>query len=208
MKFSLFPEDPKFFDLFQQQADLIVVMCKRFRELADDWRDVETKYAGIDEVENQGDDLFHDLTARLARTFVTPIDREDIHMIGSHMDDILDLVQKCTQRMRWFGVEGTRPALAEMARIMESCADVLQQGIKRLPTFTDIADLRDKMHEFETQGDDVSRKAVADLFKGCQEVPDVVALIKWKEILENVEDAVDRFEDVFDVVEGVIIKHA
>lgn len=208
MKLSLFPEDPKFFDLFQRQADLIVVMCERFQALANDLSEREAKYAGIDEVENQGDDLFHELTSRLARTFVTPIDREDIHLIGSRMDDILDLVQKCTQRMRWFGVESTRPALGQMAEIMQNCAGVLQQGIKRLPTFTDIGDLRAKMHDYETQGDDVSRKAVADLFKGCQEVSDVVALIKWKEILENVEDAVDRFEDVFDVVEGVIIKHA
>ncbi|GMU54533.1 MAG: hypothetical protein AMXMBFR33_36790 [Candidatus Xenobia bacterium] len=208
MKFNLFPEDPKFYTLFQQQAELIVEICRRFQALASDLQDAETKYAGIDEVENQGDTLFHELTARLARTFVTPIDREDIHLIGSRMDDILDLVQKCTQRMRWFGVESTRPALAEMAEIMVSCADVLQQGIKRLPTFTDIADLRSKMHQFESRGDDVSRQAVADLFKGCEVVGDVVNLIKWKEILENVEDAVDRFEDVFDVVEGVIIKHA
>lgn len=162
----------------------------------------------ITEMEHRGDSLFHDLSVQLNATFVTPIDREDIHAMGSAMDDVLDLIQGSANRMQMFGCDHVKPVLLEMAEIMVQCSAILRQGIQRLPKFQDLSDLRKPLKALESKGDLLNRQAVADLFRTCKTVEDVVELIKWKEIIENAEDTIDKFEDVFDVIENVVVKHA
>ena len=128
--------------------------------------------------------------------------------MGSAMDDVLDLIQGVANRMQMFGCDQVKPVLLEMADIMVECSKILRQGIQRLPKFQDLSDLRKPLKVLESKGDKINRQAVADLFKSCTTVQDVVELIKWKEIIENVEDAIDKFEDVFDVIENVVVKHA
>ena len=194
--------------MFEQQADLIVEICQIFSKLVHDFTDVDQAVAAITDLEHKGDDLFHELMRSLNLTFVTPIDREDIHLIGSTMDDVLDLVQGSSKRLQLFKIDKVNPNLVEMADIMVKCAEILRHGIQRLPDLRDISDLRKPLHELESKGDLINRQAVAALFENCKEVADVVNLIKWKEIIENVEDAIDKFEDVFDVIESVLVKHA
>lgn len=208
MKLNLFPRNASFYVLFDQQAALIEEMCKTFKAFLEDHTDLPTKVELITEIEHRGDDLFAELSKSLNATFVTPIDREDIHEMGSAMDDVLDLIQGAVSRFEMFDMGAVKPCLFEMADIMVQCAAILREGIARLPKFADLSDLRKPLKVLESRGDKINRKAVADLFINCQTVQDVVDLIKWKELIENVEDAIDKFEDVFDVIENVVVKHA
>ncbi|HXE72585.1 MAG TPA: DUF47 family protein, partial [Candidatus Nitrosotenuis sp.] len=206
--FKLFPRDVTFFDMFVQQAEIICEMARLFGDLVHNFQDVEARVRQINDVEHRGDEVLHDILLRLDRTFVTPIDREDIHNLSNLMDDIIDFIQGSAARLRLFGIEKPNPALREMADLISQAAEVLLDGLRRLPNFVDISDLRKRMHDLEDAGDEVNRRAVAELFKSVSNVPDVVELIKWKEIIENTEDVLDRFEDVFDVLESVVVKHA
>ncbi len=199
MRFSLFPQDEKFFDLFSQQADLILKTCQRFHALIEDYTDVATKVEEIHALERQGDQQLHNIAVRLAKTFVTPIDREDIYLLANHMDDIMDFIQGAAHRLITFKIE--------MAEILVACAEVLKEGIAKLPRFEDISELRNKMKELERRGDEINRRSIGELFDSCADLQGVLRLLKWREIFESSEDAVDRFEDAFDVLEGVIIKH-
>lgn len=208
VKLNMFPTDARFFGLFDQQAELIQKMCLAFKDFLVDHENREAKLQVLTDTEHRGDELFHELSLRLSATFVTPIDREDIHEMGSSMDDVLDLIQGSASRMQLFECGEIKPCLFELADIMVECSDILRQGIQRLPKFQDLSDLRKPLKTLETKGDRINRQAVADLFRNCQTVQDVVDLIKWKEIIENAEDAIDKFEDVFDVIENVVVKHA
>ena len=208
MKLSLFPRDLTFFQLFSKQADLIVESCETFHKFIENQAEQEKHMQAITDLEHKGDDLFREIAHRLNATFLTPIDREDIHSIGSAMDDVLDLIQGSAERMLLYRVGPSPAALVEMGQIMVKCAGILVDGIARLPKLKDLSDLRKTLHEFETRGDLLNRTAIAELFQKCDTVPDVVNLIKWKEIIEGVEDAIDKFEDLFDVLENVVIKHA
>lgn len=208
MKLNLFPSDARFFSIFDKQAELIEETCKVYRDFLGDFSNMNERIGEITEREHQGDALFHELSVRLNATFVTPIDREDIHAMGSAMDDVLDLIQGSANRMQMFGCDHVKPVLLEMADIMVECSGILRQGIQRLPKFQDLSDLRKPLKALESKGDRLNRQAVADLFRDCKTVQDVVELIKWKEIIENAEDTIDKFEDVFDVIENVVVKHA
>lgn len=208
MKLSIFPKDPKFFKTFEQQADLIVEICKALNQLVNDYGQVDSYVDAINDLEHKGDEVFHELMRSLNLAFVTPIDREDIHLIGSTMDDVLDLVQGAATRLQLYKVGAIKPKLVRMAEVTTKCAEILRHGIQRLPDLRDISDLRKPLHELEREGDQINREAVAELFEQTKTVEDVVSLIKWKEIIENVEDAIDKFEDVFDVIESVLVKHA
>lgn len=207
MSFSLFPKDTTFFDIFGKQAELIVEACKTFRQFVSA-EDPEKIMHAITDLEHKGDDLFHDLSRKLNATFVTPIDREDIHSLGSSMDDVLDLIQGSAERMLLFQVGESPARLIEMVDITIECAQILQEGIKRLPKLQSMDDLRKPLRVLENRGDLLNRQAIAELFQNVQSIQDVVFLIKWKEIIEGVEDAIDTFEDLFDVLDNVIVKYA
>lgn len=210
MKLNIFPKEEKFFELFAEQAVLIKEICKQFKELLDNFEDGETasRVESIRHTEDKGDELLHDILVKLARSFVTPIDREDIHLLANHMDDIMDYVQGSAVRLSMFEVQSIRHGIKELASILDECSDLLIEAIKRLPKFEDITDLRRSMRKLEVRGDDVNRQAVAELFKTAESVEDVLELMKWKEIIESAENGVDKMEDVLDVLEGVVIKHA
>lgn len=210
MKLNIFPKEEKFFELFAEQAKLIKAICGQFKELVEKFEDgqTETRVTQIRQTEDKGDELLHDILIKLARSFVTPIDREDIHLLANHMDDIMDYVQGAAVRLDMFEVKEIRSGIVELADILDECSDLIIEAIGRLPKFQDITDLRRTMRKLESKGDDVNRLAVADLFKSATSVPDVLELMKWKEIIESAENGVDKMEDVLDVLEGVVIKHA
>lgn len=210
MKLNIFPKEEKFFELFDEQAQLVKKICEQFQELLDKFEGDEASeiVKKIKATESEGDELTHDILVKLARSFVTPIDREDIHLLAHHMDDILDYVQGAADRLFLFKVKKLGHGITEMASILNECSDILVKAMKLLPKFEDITDLRKEMRSLETKGDDVNRKAVAELFEGTESVQDLLELLKWKEIIGCAENGVDKMEDVLDVLEGVVIKHA
>lgn len=210
MKFSFFPKEEKFYELFKQQAALTQKICGEFKALLDNFQEDDlTPYVDtIRKTEDDGDELLHDLLIRLAKTFVTPIDREDIHDLANHMDDVLDYVQGAAVRLRLFKPRILHPGIVELSEILYNCSVLVVEAVDRLPDFKDITDLRKQMRKLEVEGDEVNRQSVAQLFADAKSVEDVLELMKWKEIIEGAENGVDRFEDVLDVLEGVVIKHA
>lgn len=210
MKLNIFPKEEKFYELFADQAKLIKSICTQFRELLDKFDDGEmaSRVESIRHTEDKGDELLHDILVKLARSFITPIDREDIHLLANHMDDIMDYIQGAAVRLSMFEVKELRHGIVELASILDECADIIIEAISRLPKTEDITDLRRSMRKLEVRGDDVNRQAVAELFRSTKTVEDVLELMKWKEIIEAAENGVDKMEDVLDVLEGVVIKHA
>lgn len=210
MKFSIFPKEEKFYEWFKEQAQLTQTICSQFKELLDHFSEEDlTPYVdAIRKTEDKGDNVLHDLLIKLAQTFITPIDREDIHDLANHMDDVLDYVQGAAVRLRLFKPRILHPGIVELSEILYKCSVLVVEAVNRLPEFKDITDLRKEMRKLEVEGDDVNRQSVAQLFADAKTVEDVLELIKWKEIIEGAENGVDKFEDVLDVLEGVVIKHA
>lgn len=210
MRLKIFPKEEKFYELFQEQAKLIKTICVQFKELLDHFDDGEmsSRVEGIRHTEDKGDELLHEISIKLAKSFITPIDREDIHLLANNMDDIMDYIQGAAVRLRLFEVKSLKHGIVELASILDESADLVLQAIDRLPKFADITDLRRTMRKLEVRGDEVNRQSVAQLFRDTKTVEDVLELMKWKEIIEGAENGVDKFEDVLDVLEGVSIKHA
>ena len=129
-------------------------------------------------------------------------------MLANNMDDIMDYVQGAAVKLSLYEVKQIRHGVKELASILDECADILIQALERLPKFEDITDLRRSMRKLESRGDEVNRQGVAELFQSAKSVEDVLELMKWKEIFESAENGVDKMEDVLDVLEGVVIKHA
>lgn len=210
MRLNIFPREEKFFEHFAEQAELITKICGQFKDLLDNFGDERQgeRVEAIRATEDRGDELLHEIMVKLARAFVTPIDREDIHLLANDMDDILDFVQGSAVRLHLFQAKELNPGIVELADILVECAGLITQAMERLPKFGDVTDLKKDMRVLESRGDDINRGSVADLFNSAKSVDDVLELMKWKEIIECAENGVDRFEDVLEVVEGVVIKHA
>ena len=211
MKFpSFFPKEEKFYEWFKIQAQLTQTISNQFKELLDHFSDEDlTPYVdAIRKTEDEGDKVLHDLLIKLAQTFITPIDREDIHDLANHMDDVLDYIQGAAVRLRLFKPRILHPGIVELSEVLHKCSTLVVEAVSRLPEFKDITDLRKEMRKLEIEGDEINRQSIAQLFADAKSVDDVLELIKWKEIIEGAENGVDRFEDVLDVLEGVVIKHA
>ena len=210
MRLNIFPKEERFYELFTEQAKLIKTICTQFKDLVEnfDEGEIAARVESIRHTEDKGDEILHDILIKLARSFVTPIDREDIHLLANHMDDIMDYVQGAAVRLSIFEVKQIRHGIIELASILDECADLIITALTRLPKFEDITDLRRSMRKLEVRGDDVNRQSVAELFRNSKTVEDVLELMKWKEIIEGAENGVDKMEDVLDVLEGVVIKHA
>ncbi len=208
MGFSLLPKNPEFFVKFDEQADLIVEATLSFEELVTNLEDVPQKIEAINFIEKRGDQITHDIAVMVAEAFVTPIDREDIARLANVLDDILDFIQGAATRLSMFQITETNLGLVNLAKIMVESGKILREAITRMKNFEDVADLTKKMSELESQGDRINRQSIADLFTDAKDVSDVLELLKWKEIIEKAENAIDKFEDVLEMLESVIIKHA
>jgi uncharacterized protein Yka (UPF0111/DUF47 family) len=209
MSFNFFSKNERFFGQFARQAELAVRITDQFKVLLDNFEqdDLYPFVGAIRATEQEGDELCHDILVGLAKTFVTPIDRDEIHLLANHMDDVLDYVQGAAVRLKLFRPKQLHPGIVELSGILRECSQLVSIAVLRLPKFEDITELRREMRKLEIRGDQADRQSVAQLFADARTVEDVLELMKWKEIIECAENGIDRFEDVLDVLEGVVIKH-
>ncbi|MBM3463863.1 MAG: DUF47 domain-containing protein, partial [Armatimonadetes bacterium] len=189
MRFSLIPQEEKFFEDFNTQAQLINKGAQLLREFVEDWSANKGHVEEINLIEHECDQIVHSVIVRLNKTFVTPVDREDIHSLASTLDDVLDYIQGAAVRMELFRIQTPTNECIELARTLEKATEVLLKGLQLLPTFGDISVLRKELHAFEKQGDKLYRQALADLFENR---PDPLDVIKWKDIYEIIETAIDK----------------
>ena len=201
----ILPKEEKFFDLFAEQAgvlhEAVQVLLKMMEGADHDLRDLADE---IKKLEHRGDTMTHDIIRRLNRTFITPFDREDIHALSSRLDDVLDLIDAVSTRMVLFKIHDVRPAGIELARIVKRATGELLEAVPHiLDKGEKILDHCQEVSRLEHEADTVSRSAIAQLF---EEEHDPITLIKWKEIYEVLEAAVDKAEDVSDVLETIVLK--
>jgi hypothetical protein len=203
--FRLIPREERFFDDFVAMADQIRKGAGLLEEMLAPERPIWDKADEIKEVEHKCDFLTHEIIQRLHRTFVTPLDREDIHSLARSLDDVMDAIDASATIVRLYGIERVRPDARELARIILQSTDQVVKAMKALERRKGVAEPAVEINRLENEADRAHQVAVRRLF---EEERDPIIIMKWKEILDFLEEATDRCEDVANVLEGVVIKHA
>ena len=209
VKFFLTPRSVEFYDLFEQETSNLVVAAEKLVDLFDNYEDVEAKAKELKELEHRGDVITHEIIQRLHRTFVTPIDREDITLLAQSLDDVMDFMEAAGRTAFLYNIAQPTERAQELARIVARVAYKLNEVMPRLrhrDQFPWILKQCVEINTLENEADDVQHAALAELFEVCH--LDACEVIKWREIYEHLESATDRGEDVANVLEGIVLKHA
>lgn len=204
----LLPKKVEFFELFSKHATLNVEGARLLLAFLSDPSDAEERSKQIRAVEHEADDVTQRTMELLHSSFITPIERGDIHQIASRLDDILDHIEATGQRLWLYEIVKSRPEAIEMAEHLVRATQAMKVTVDALadhPSAERMGELCRAVKAVEKDNDRVLRRATATLFK---EELDPRALIKWKEIYENIEEAIDRCEDVVNVIEGVVLENA
>jgi predicted phosphate transport protein (TIGR00153 family) len=207
-KLDLIPREKKFFALFEQSAQNTVKMAQQLRDMVLIWENVRERVGMIADLEHQGDAITHQIMAQLHRTFVTPFDREDIALLAHSLDDVADFIHSAADAMLLYKVECPTGRVKEMADIVVQAVVEVERAISEMHDRIDRNQLLKRcveIHRLENVGDSVHRSALAELFADSIEI---AYLIKWREIYQHMETAIDRCEDVANILEGVALKYA
>ena len=206
MKIRLFPKDEKFFELFRKDAANLKEGVDALQDLVDHYDDIEKKFQKIKSIEHQGDILTHDIITRLRGTFITPLEREDIHELASGLDDVLDCIEGVAGRLNSFKVSVPTPEMKKLVAIISQAVSQIYEAITHLEKLGHVPTFCQEVNKLEYQADIIGQQAIADLFDKTQRVEDLKELLKLKEIYERLERAADRCEDVANVIEGISVK--
>ena len=207
MRLSFLPKDKVFFQLLENLASTAQRAVKLFRALVQEWHLEHPAIVGLRDLEHECDLIVHEIMVRLNKTFVTPIDREDIHLLAKKIDDLVDDIHALSERMLLFKIESVRGELKEMADVLEQAMDVAVSAIHKIHDLKDAETIYEEciqIHTLENQGDRLFERALGSLF---QNNPDPLEVIKWKEIYDFLERAIDECEDIADVIWGIVVKY-
>ena len=202
LNFSFFPKKIDFFAYFSEQMTLIKEASNRLVEFFDE--PSEQKMYEIERMESKGDEVYADLRQKLNSTFITPLEREDIHDLGASLDDILDFMKSAAERFWLYQPKQVTAKAKEMVRHLHDMVEVLDVVISKLKKLEDVSEEVSHISKMECQGDALNRKAIGELFNDGMEVMEV---IKWKELYEKLEEAMDRCHHTAIMVENIIFKH-
>ena len=208
MRLRIIPQDAKFFDMFERDADNLLRGTKQLRNLIDDYTDIEAKVDVLTEREAEGDTITHDIIEELNRSFVTPFDREDIYALASALDDVMDRMQAAADVMLVY-------KLPEPNDAVRGLVDIISKSVEEIVKAMPLLRHRDEMpkilghcievNRLENEGDKLHRRALIELFACPHEALEVII---WREVYEQLESATDACEDVADVLRGMVMKHA
>jgi len=190
--------------MFSDMSENIIAGARTLVDLFADYNDVERKIENIRTIERQGDELTHAILTKLNQTFITPFDREDIHQLASKLDDVLDFIHASSARISMYRITTPPPAAGELARIILMQAQECQKAVSLLQKNGNVLSHCVEINRLENEADNVSQQAIAKLF---QSEKDPINLIKIKELLEFLERATDKAEDVANVLETVVLKN-
>ncbi|MCL2474888.1 MAG: DUF47 family protein [Chloroflexi bacterium] len=208
MAFSLIPKDVKFAEFFERSIANMCLAAECLAELFANWSQLEQKVQEIKDKEHIGDTITHEIVSTLYKTFITPFDREDINTLTQSIDDVVDHMDKVGQSLKVYNLEKPYPPAKDMANIVLDCCRQLEQIVPSLrspATLKNTEEYRKEIHRLENQSDTIYRRSLGELFK---ESDDFKYIIKWREILSHLEEAVNSCEDVAGVIEGIAVKHA
>lgn len=204
MRFSLIPREEKFYDDFQALGEQIRIGARMLEAMLTPDHPLWAKADEIREVEHKCDVITHEIILRLNRTFVTPLDREDIHELARSLDDVMDAIDAAASMIRLYRLDFVRFGARELARLITASADQVLGGLRALEKTKGVAVFAVEINRLENDADNVHQEAVMRLF---DEEHDPILVMKWKETLDFLEDATDRCEDVANVLEGVVVKY-
>ena len=204
VRFRLTPQKREFFDLFTQAAANARSIARLLVELLEDWPASREKLHDIREAEHEGDRLTHEVINLLNRTFVTPFERDDMYRLATVIDDICDYVDEAADNIDAYEVRDVPARALEQAQVVYRAASHLHEAVEILEGFGDSHRQLFALRELEDEGDRLQREAVADLFRSGQ---DPLTIIRWKDIHEQIEEAVDACENAADVLEAILVKN-
>ena len=207
-KFSLLPQETKFYDLFVQGSHNVVDIAVALKDLLYNWQDVPNKVSHITDLEHKGDTITHQVMDLLYRSFITPFDREDISLLAHTLDDIADFIHAAVDAMYIYRIKAPTKRSQELADILVEAAGEVEKAMVFLRSRSDLKKAMEycvDLNRLENEADEISRKALGELFDGGYDTTDI---IKWREIYEHMESATDRCEDVANALEGIALKNA
>ena len=205
MRFRLVPRDDGFFPLFDQAAVNLADGAQLLRDLLDDFEDVHAKHARIEECERRGDAVTETILRRLDQSFVAPFDREDIHALAEQMDDVVDDIQAVSDLLLLHDVDEPLEEIREMGDILVKAAEANVALVAKLAKLRGIEPELQAVDRLESEADRIYRRSVAHLFSGDFNAFDV---LRWKDIVEAIEESINGLEKISDVVEGIALKHS
>lgn len=205
--FNLLPRDTVFFDLFEEIAKHIIDSARHLQRLAKEFPKIDGPIELIRKAEHEADNLAHQTLDRLDRTFITPFDREDIHTLVKEMDDIVDAVDALVKRIPLFHVTSIPATFARQADVLVAASEALAKAVgmlRRTHKLSDLSECLIEIHHQESLGDDNHHAAMSELFSGQTTALDV---LKWKELHDYIENAIDGCEDVGNTLERIVLKN-
>jgi predicted phosphate transport protein (TIGR00153 family) len=205
MRLPFIPREEKFFDLFVEDAQNVLAGARMLEELFRSYDQRERLASQLRDTERRGDGISHDIGQRLAKTFVTPFDREDIHQLISRLDDVIDFVDEVADTSIQYKIDAPTTTATEQAGIIVLQCEEIVRALEKLKGFKGVEPHWIEIHRLENEGDRIVRQAIADLFTNGA---DPVNVIKWKDVYGLLEDTIDACEDVANVIESIVVKHA
>jgi len=204
-RMSLVPQKREFFALYNRAAENAVAIAQALVELLERFpQESDVRVRDIKELEHEGDRLTHEIVDLLNRTFVTPFDRDDMYRLATALDDVCDFVDDAAGKIAGYGVRDVRSQATDQARVIHRSAGKLREAILELEGFKDSRRQLIELRELEDEGDRIAREAISELFTGGV---DAIELVRWKDIHEQLEEAVDACENVADVLEAILVKN-
>lgn len=201
----LIPRDEAFFDMFAQLASRIVSSSRLLHQLFTDPSRIDEHVTAIKDLEHEADNLTHEVIQRIDRSFVTPIDREDIHLLASHLDNVIDLIDGTARRAQMFHISEAREPARQLTDVLIRAADCIEVAVGSIKKTKIVTERARQIKRLEEEGDAIYHEAVGALFAGS---PNALEVIKWKDLYDTIEDALDHCEDVANVLESISLKHA
>ena len=206
LKDIVIPQDKIFFELFEQQAEVVVSAAGQLVNIFTDYTDVEAKYHVLKEIEHKGDDITHRAHDELNRTFITPFEPEEISRLINTLDDVVDFIDEGARFLVIYEIKKPEEGMLEIAKCLRKAAEEIRTGIKCLRTLKDTKRMKEAVIEIsrlENEADDLQTKALKQLFA----TNDPIYILKMKDVFEHFEEAADRCKDVADVLTAILIRH-
>jgi predicted phosphate transport protein (TIGR00153 family) len=202
---KILPRDQSFHSMFVDLAETVNEAALVLVNMLRSFDNPEQHAEKIKQLEHKGDTITHSLITKLNQTFITPFDREDIHMLSSRIDDVLDFIDAASRRLILYRVSRVRPGVLELAEVLQLSAARILDAVRSLDKHDHILDYCIEINRLENEGDRISRALIAELFAVEK---DPVEILKWKEIIEVLETGTDKAEDVANVIEAITLKGA
>lgn len=205
MRLPLIPREEQFFDMFVEDASNVLAAARLLEEFFRNFGERERLAMQLRNAEHEGDRITHDIGHKLEATFVTPFDREEIHALINRLDDVLDLIEEVADTCILFAIDEPGETAVMQAGIVTKQCEQIVDALARLRKFKGLERYWIEIHRLENEGDRIARQAVAELFR---DGADPIEIIKWKDIYQLLEETVDACEDVANVIERIVVKHA